>query len=231
MKILIADDEPDMLEVLAATFRMHWRDAEILLARNGEQALETFFSEMPDLVLLDVAMPRLTGVEVCQRIRQVSDVPIIMVTVKDEEMDKVRGLESGADDYITKPFGYMELLARARAVRRRHLGEAPSGQTRPLDVGELTFDFEKREVRRHGKPVPLTPTEYNLLYHLARNAGHVLSHGTLLRRVWGEEYMDEVDYLKVYIRRLRKKIEDDPQSPRYIVTERGLGYRLAVPTA
>src|SRR4051812_31996349 len=108
MKILIADDEPDLLEVLAATFRMHWRDAEIVLAQNGEMALDTFYSELPDLVLLDVSMPKLTGIEVCQRIRQVSDVPIIMITVKDEEMDKVRGLEAGADDYITKPFGYLE---------------------------------------------------------------------------------------------------------------------------
>jgi DNA-binding response OmpR family regulator len=133
MKILIADDEPDMLEVLAATFRMHWRNAEIALAQNGEMALDCFFSELPDLVLLDVSMPRMSGIEVCQRIRQVSDVPIIMITVKDDEIDKVRGLEAGADDYITKPFGYMELLARARAVRRRYLGEAPSGQSRPLN--------------------------------------------------------------------------------------------------
>jgi two-component system KDP operon response regulator KdpE len=229
MKILIADDEPDMLEVLAATFRMHWRDAEITLAQNGEKALDAFFSELPDMVLLDVSMPQLTGIEVCRRIRQVSDVPIIMITVKDEEMDKVRGLEAGADDYVTKPFGYLELLARVRAVRRRHLGEAPSGQSQPLEVGDLSFDFERREVRRSGEPVPLTPTEYSLLYHLARNAGHVLSHGVLLRRVWGEEYIDEVDYLKVYVRRLRKKLEESPESPRYILTERGVGYRLAVP--
>jgi two-component system KDP operon response regulator KdpE len=230
MKILIADDEPDLLEVLAATFRMHWRDAEIVLAQNGEMALDTFYSELPDLVLLDVSMPKLTGIEVCQRIRQVSDVPIIMITVKDEEMDKVRGLEAGADDYITKPFGYLELLARVRAVRRRHLGEAPSGQGQPLQIGDLTFDFERREVLRLGEAVQLTPTEYSLIYQLARNAGHVLAHGTLLRRVWGEEYVDEVDYLKVYVRRLRKKLEELPQTPRYILTERGVGYRLAVPS-
>lgn len=217
-----------MLEVLTATFRLHWRDAEIVTANNGETALGVFYDELPDLVLLDVAMPRVSGIEVCLRIRQVSDVPVIMITVKGEEIDKVRGLEAGADDYLTKPFGHLELLARTRAVLRRCTGTVMTKGIAPLQAGNLTIDFEHREVRRDGKRVSLTPTEYNLLYHLARNAGHVLPHKTLLQKVWGNEFVDEADYLKVYIRRLREKLEVDPHNPRYILTERGVGYRFVL---
>jgi DNA-binding response OmpR family regulator len=225
MKILIVDDEPDLLEVVGLTFRLQWPGAELITAADGRQGLERFFDESPDLVLLDVAMPGLSGYEVCRQIRAVSDVPIIMLSVKDDELDTVRGLEAGADDYVAKPFGHLELLARARAVLRRG-GSVGSNGGGVLRTGELALDFERREVTRAGERVSLTPTEYNLLAQLARNADRVQAHDSLLRRVWGPDYEGERDYLKAYVKRLRQKLEADPASPRHILTERGIGYRF-----
>lgn len=229
MKVLVADDEPDLREMVATIMALHWADGEVIQAADGEAAVQAFYELSPDLVILDVAMPGLNGMEALQRLRQVSDVPIIMLTVRDGELDKVRAFELGADDYLTKPFGHLELLARARAVlRRAHPGSTCMGLL-PFACGDLTVDFGLREVRRAGHEVNLTPTEYALLYHLVRNAGHIVPHETLLARVWGEDRGGEMDYLKVYIRRLREKVEPNPANPWYITTERGVGYRFRAP--
>ena len=227
MKILIADDEPDVVEVVSMTFKMHWPDATIHTASNGEEALSAFFEHQPSLVILDLSMPVVGGLEVCRRIRRVSNVPIIMLTVKDEEIDKVRGLEAGADDYVTKPFGHLELIARARAVLRRSASTPDMGSAGVFDNGYLSVDFSTCEVRVRGRRVLLTPTEYQLLALLVRNSGQLLPHSLLLSRVWGPECADDREYLKAYIKRLRQKLEPDPKNPTYILTERGFGYRFA----
>jgi DNA-binding response OmpR family regulator len=229
MKVLVADDEPDVREVVAAIITLHWADGEILQAADGERAVQCFYDHAPDLVIMDLAMPRVSGLEALQQMRQVSDVPVIMLSVRGSEIDKVRAFELGADDYLTKPFGHLELLARARAVLRRAHLVAPGDRTPAFECGELVVDFGRREVRLARRVVSLTPTEYNLLYHLVRNAGRVLPHHTLLARVWGNEHGADLDYLKVYIRRLREKIEPNPANPWYITTERGLGYRFRAP--
>jgi two-component system KDP operon response regulator KdpE len=213
-------------EVVAAVIALHWAEGEIIQAADGEAAVQGFYMHAPDLLILDVAMPRTSGLEVLRQVRQVSDVPVILLTVRGSEIDKVRGFQLGADDYVTKPFGHLELLARARAVLRRAQMVTPVERVPTFACGTLSVDFNRREVRLGGQVVKLTPTEYNLLYHLVRNAGHVLPHRTLLTRVWGDEYACEFDYLKVYIRRLREKIEPNPGNPWYITTERGLGYRF-----
>jgi DNA-binding response OmpR family regulator len=176
-------------------------------------------------VLLDVGLPDLDGYRVLERIREFSDVPIVMLTARDGTIDKVKGLELGADDYLTKPFDHLELLARVRAVLRR-LDMPPKTRASLFRAGDLEVDFAAHEARLRGERLELTPTEYKLLYHLVRNAGRVLPHGTLLAKVWGREYVDEVDYMRVYARRLRDKLGDDPERPCYIRTERGLGYRF-----
>lgn len=226
MKILIADDEPDVVEVVAMTFKMHWPDSTIYTASNGEEALALFFAHQPALIILDLSMPVMGGLDVCRRIRRVSNVPIVMLTVKDEEIDKVRGLEAGADDYVTKPFGHLELVARARAVLRRSLPATAAGAEASFDDGYLSVDFGKAEVRVRGQRVMLTPTEYQLLAMLVRNSSQLLPHALLLSRVWGPECVEDRDYLKAYIKRLRQKLEPDPRSPTYIHTERGFGYRF-----
>jgi two-component system KDP operon response regulator KdpE len=222
----VADDDKDARDVVATIITLHWTDGEIVEAEDGESAVERFFEYSPDLVFLDVCMPRASGLDALRRIRQVSDVPAILVTVRSDELDKVRAFESGADDYLTKPFGHLELLARARAVLRRTQMGTPTERLPAFEAGSLVVDFARREVRLRGQAVALTPTEYTLLYHLVRNAGHIVPHQTLLRHVWGEAYAGELDYLKVYIRRLREKIELNPANPAYITTERGVGYRF-----
>ena len=226
MKILIVEDEPDMAEVITVALTMHWADCRVLVTTEGEKAIDLVEQEHPDAVLLDIGLPGMDGYAVCREIRAFSDAPIIMLTVRDAESDKVRGLELGADDYVTKPFSHLELLARIRAVLRRARMPLPAPRVPDFVCGRLAVHFAQRQVTVDGKPVKLTPTEYNLLYHLVRNAGQLLPHSTLLAKVWGHEYKDELDYLKVYIRRLREKIEPDPQNPRYILTARGIGYRF-----
>jgi two-component system KDP operon response regulator KdpE len=229
MRIIVVDDEPDVVESVRLGFTLQWREVDVLGAADGEAALDAVETERPDIVLLDIGLPGLDGFEVLRRIREFSDVPVVMLTARDDAMDKVKGLELGADDYVTKPFNHLELMARVKAVLRRHDMPAPASRAPSFRSGALEMDFARQEVRLSGERLELTPTEYNLLYHLVRNAGHVMTHGTLLAKVWGREYVDEVDYVRVYIRRLRDKLGDDPDEPRFIRTERGLGYRFLPP--
>jgi two-component system KDP operon response regulator KdpE len=229
MRILVVDDEPDVVESIRLGFALQWREVEVLGAAEGETALDLVERESPDLVLLDIGLPDRDGFDVLRELRTFSDVPVVMLTARDDAMDKVKGLELGADDYVTKPFNHLELMARVRAVLRRHDMPAPASRAPSFRSGDLEVDFSRQEVRLRGERGELTPTEYKLLYHLVRNAGHVLQHGTLLAKVWGREYVDETDYVRVYIRRLRDKLGDDPEHPRYIQTERRLGYRFLVP--
>ena len=179
--------------------------------------------ERPDVVLLDIGLPEMSGFDVLEEIRLFSDVPVIMLTVRDDELSKIQGLELGADDYVTKPFSHLELLARVRAVLRR-AQTLPLAHEQPFVSGDIQVDFARRAATARGQPVALTGTEYRLLYHLVRNAGRVMSHEALLARVWGREYIDEISYLKSYIHRLRNKLERDPHHPEYILTEYGVGY-------
>lgn len=229
MKILVVDDAPEVVDSVRLGFAVQWREVDLLSAGTGKEALDLVEHESPDLVLLDVGLPDMDGFKVLEEIRFFSDVPIVMLTARDDTIDKVRGLELGADDYVTKPFNHLELLARVKAVLRRLDMPAPRSRAPSFKSGDMEMDFASQEVRVNGKTIELTPTEYKLLYHLVRNAGHTLTHGTLLAKVWGREYRDEVDYLRVYVRRLRDKLGDDPEKPRYIRTERGLGYRFLRP--
>ena len=231
MKVLVVDDAAEVIEAVTVSFTLQWRETEVIGVDNGEAALDLVEREHPDVVLLDIAMPGMDGFETLREIRAFSDVPVIMLTAKDDVLDKVKGLELGADDYVTKPFDHLELLARVKALLRRLDMPQPTSRAPSFRSGDLEIDFAAQEVRLRSQPVPLTATEYKLLYHLVRNAGHVLRHETLLAKVWGREYVDEVDYLRVYIRRLRRKLEEDPERPRQILTERGLGYRFRVDPA
>jgi two-component system KDP operon response regulator KdpE len=229
MKILVVDDAPDVIESVRLGFTLQWREVEIIGADAGEPGLDLVEKERPDLVLLDVGLPDIDGYEVLRQIRAFSDVPVVMLTARDDTLDLVKGLELGADDYVTKPFNHLELLARVKAVLRRLSMPAPAARVPSFRSGDMEMDFARQELRVAGERVELTPTEYKLLYHLVRNVGYVLTHGMLLAKVWGREYVDEVDYLRVYIRRLRDKLGDDTDRPRYIRTERGLGYRFLAP--
>lgn len=226
MRILVVDDAPDVVESVRLGFTLQWRDVDVLGAGTGALALDVVERERPDIVLLDVGLPDIDGFEVLREIRLFSDVPVVMLTARDDAMDKVKGLELGADDYVTKPFNHLELMARVRAVLRRLEMPPPTSRAPSFRALDLEVDFAAHEARLRGDRLELTPTEYKLLYHLVRNAGHILQHGTLLAKVWGREYVDEVDYVRVYVRRLRDKLGDNPDHPRYIQTERGLGYRF-----
>ncbi len=227
-RLLIAEDARDVAEVVAFGARLHWPDCAVTIAPNGREALRRFVEERPDLVILDVAMPPPDGLEVCRRIRQSSQVPILMLTARDSTLDKVRALDLGADDYLTKPFDHLELLARLRALVRR-AGADSAGAGPDFAAGELTIDFDTHEVCLRGEVVPLTSTEYRLLEELARHAGTVLPHRFLLERVWGPEYANDTHYVKGFIRRLRHKLGDDPARPNYIQTAWGIGYRFVPP--
>lgn len=226
MKVLVVDDAAEVMEAVTISFSLQWRETEVIGAANGETALSLIEQEHPDVVLLDIAIPGMNGFEVLREIRAFSDVPVIMLTARDVILDKVKGLELGADDYVTKPFDHLELMARVKALLRRLDMPQPTSRAPSFQSGDLAIDFAARQVRLRGEVIPLTATEYKLLYHLVRNAERVLRHETLLAKVWGREYVDEIDYLRVYIRRLRRKLEEDPEQPRYILTERGLGYRF-----
>jgi DNA-binding response OmpR family regulator len=223
MKILIVDDEPDVIKVIAMSFRMQQPAWEVISAQDGLEALEMLDRERPNVVLLDIGLPEMNGFEVLNSIRLFSDIPVIMLTVRDDELGKVQGLELGADDYVTKPFSHLELLARVRAVLRR-AQSLPMVHEQPFISGDIQVDFARHEVTVRDQPVALTGTEYRLLYHLVRNAGQVMTHEALLARVWGREYTDEISYLKSYISRLRNKLEQDPHRPDYILTEYSVGY-------
>ncbi len=226
MKILVVDDSPDVIEAVTVSFNLQWRDSEVIGASSGEEALDLVEQQLPDLVLLDIMMPTMDGYETLRQLREFSDVPVIMLTAKDTVLDKVKGLELGADDYITKPFDHLELLARVRALLRRMGMPQPVSRAPSFCSGRISVDFASQQVRVDDQVVPLTALEYKLLYHLVRNAGRVLRHETLLAKVWGREYVEETDYLRVYIRRLRRKLEEDPHHPRRILTVHGVGYKL-----
>jgi len=223
-KILVVDDEERMVRFIRLNLE---HDGFIVTeAFNGKQALQRLRDSTPDLILLDVMMPDLDGFEVLEMIREISSVPVIMLTAKGEEDDRVRGLEKGADDYITKPFSPREMVSRIKAVLRRTEG-ASGGMHGLIEVDDrLKIDFDRREIWLEGKIVKLRPTEYRLLYHLVQNAGWVISHDQLLAKVWGYEYRDEPHYVRLYINYLRQKLEKDPANPKYILTERGVGYRF-----
>ena len=224
-RVLCIDDERRYRELLELNLRR--RGYQLTLAGDGLTGLNLFERDAPDVVLLDLMLPDLDGFEVCRRLREYSAVPIIILSARLEEGHKVRGLRLGADDYVTKPFGSEELLARVEAALRRS-GRGPGAVTPPPFVSrELAIDFAERRVTLHGQEVFLSPTEYKLLHHLALNAGHVLIHEELLRRVWGAEYQNEPALVHNAIRRLRDSLGDDPRAPRHILTRRGVGYLLA----
>jgi len=223
-RILVVDDERRMVGFIRLNLEQD--GFEVIEAFNGSEALNRLRDSLPDLILLDVMMPDINGFEVLRMMREISQVPIIMLTAKGEEDDKVKGLELGADDYITKPFSPRELVSRVKAVLRRG-GTFEEDEDGVIDVDDrLKIDFGKREVWVEGELVKLRPTEYRLLYHLVQNAGWVLTHDQILTKVWGYEYRDEPHYVRLYINYLRKKIEKDPSNPEYILTERGVGYRF-----
>ncbi|HKQ52901.1 MAG TPA: response regulator transcription factor [Pyrinomonadaceae bacterium] len=221
--VLVVDDEPQILRVMRAGLPA--RGYEVKTASDGEAALEEIRKEMPDIVILDLVMPGMTGLEACRRVREFSGVPIIVLSAKGGERDKVAALDSGADDYVTKPFGMDELLARVRAVLRRAAASEPDSDL--LEVGDLTIKTDERRVVVAGKEVKLTPKEFEVLKYLVINAGKVVTHRMLLKAVWGWQSADQTEYLRVFINQLRRKIEPDPQRPRYILTEPWIGYRFA----
>jgi len=228
MKVLVVDDDQRIRDALEIGVQLQWQDAKVLTAADGEAGLDVFFNEEPDIVLLDVTMPRMNGFEVLKAIRQVSDVPVLMLTARDQDIDQVRGLELGADDYIGKPFSHLALMARIKAALRRAELPAPVQALPDFEAGDLAIHFQNQEVTVQGQPVRLTPVEYKLLYHLVRNAGHLLPHEALLDRVWGTNYEASAEYLKVFVSRLRAKLRR-PGGPEYIETERGRGYRFVRP--
>ena len=223
-RILVVDDEERMVRFI----RLNLEHDGFLVSEafNGKQAIQRLRDVNPDMILLDIMMPDLDGFEVLEMIREISNVPVIMLTAKGEEDDRVRGLELGADDYITKPFSPREMVSRVKAVLRRTKGASGSMHGLIVVDERLKIDFDRREIWLEGKIVKLRPTEYRLLYHLVQNAGWVVSHDQLLAKVWGYEYRDEPHYVRLYINYLRQKLEKDPGNPKYILTERGVGYRF-----
>ena len=226
-RILVVDDEPRILRLVRSNLEP--LGYKVVTATDGDTALNQAEMNEFDLIILDIMLPRMDGWEVCRRLREFSTVPIIMLTAKVEEAEKVKGLELGADDYVTKPFGVQELLARIKAVlRRTRLPNAVKHEP-VFNLRHFTMNFAQRRVAARGHDVKLSPTEYRLLYELVTNAGRVVLHQDLLAKVWGREYRDETEYLRVYIRYLRQKIEEEPSKPTLILTEPGVGYRFAQP--
>jgi two-component system KDP operon response regulator KdpE len=223
-RILVIDDEERMVRFIR--LNLEHDGFQVIEAFNSQQAMDKLRETLPDLILLDVMLPDIDGFEVLRMVRENNDVPVIMLTAKSEEDDRVRGLELGADDYVTKPFSPRELVSRVRAVLRRT--DSSRGQTSGvIEVdSRLNIDFDRREVWVNKELVKLRPTEYRLLYHLVQNAGWVISHDQILAKVWGYEYRDEPHYVRLYVNYLRQKLEEDPSDPKYILTERGVGYRF-----
>ncbi len=224
MTVLVVDDEPRLVDVVRMNLEVE--GYRVVAAASGMEALERLKQDLPDLVILDVMMPEMDGYETLRQIRDVSNVPVIMLTVRQDEQDRIRGLEIGADDYLGKPYSPRELQSRIKAVLRRTFTPSPARKTAIVVDGDLTIDFDRHKVWVRGEEVTLRPTEYRLLYHLVNNAGRLMTHETLLSKVWGHEYRDESHYLRLYITYLRQKLERDPAHPKYILTERGVGYRF-----
>jgi len=222
--ILVIDDEPQILRALRTILTA--KRFRVTTASRGEEGLALAAATLPDLVILDLGLPDMNGFTVCSRLREWSNIPIIVLSVRESEQDKVRALDQGADDYLVKPFGIEELLARIR-VALRHSAQVPRGQETSIKAGELSIDLAGHIVTRGGEEVKLTATEFKLLAYLAQNPGRVLTHQSILRKVWGIEYIDDVEYLRVYVSQLRKKLEKDPRHPRHLLSEPGVGYRFS----
>ena len=220
-RVLVVDDEPQITRVLRTVLTS--QGYQVKTAGEGESALTSFTEWRPELVITDLYMPHMDGVELCRRIRAQSNVPIIVLSVKGEERTKVEALDSGADDYVTKPFGIDELLARVRAALRRSGGDA---ETASFNAGDFRVDLEARRVHAHGREIRLTPKEFELFVYMARHPNRVIAHRTLLEAVWGEASQEQPEYLRVFMGQLRKKLEPDPSNPRYLVTEPWVGYRF-----
>jgi len=220
-KVLVVDDEPQITRVLRTVLSS--QGYQVQTAAEGEAALSTFNEFRPELVITDLYMPHMDGVELCRRIRALSTVPIIVLSVKGEERTKVEALDSGADDYVTKPFGIDELLARVRAALRRGAGEPEAAS---FEAGDFRVDLDSRRVHAHGQEIRLTPKEVDLFVYMARHPNRVITHRTLLEAVWGEASQEQPEYLRVFMGQLRKKLEPDPSTPKYLVTEPWVGYRF-----
>ncbi len=222
-RILVVDDEVEIMRALQRSLAAH--GYEVFVAKNGEEALEEVARHRPDLILLDLGLPGISGLEVCKKVRESSNLPIIVLSVKDTERDKVLALDLGADDYVSKPFSVNEVLARVR-VALRHSAQVQTGTEPIFSAGPLRIDFAQRQVQVNGQDVKLTPTEYDLLKALIKNSGKIMTRQMLLSQVWGTGYGTEAHYLHVYIGQLRRKIEPDPAHPRFILTISGVGYRF-----
>lgn len=222
-KVLVVDDESSIVNIISYNLKKEGYD--VITAEDGEAGLELALNENPDLILLDIMMPKMDGYEVCRKLREKSNVPIIMLTARADEVDKVIGLEMGADDYVTKPFGNRELIARVKAhLRRSSVKDTPAESSNAQNYGDLSIDFDRYEVTKRGEVINLTMREFELLTFLATQKGQIFNRETLLEKVWGYEYFGDVRAVDVTIRRLREKIEDDPSKPRFIITKRGIGY-------
>ena len=226
-KLLIIEDDADLVKALELYFSR--AGYEVVTAANGLEGLQVLYKERPDIVILDIAMPKLDGWEVCRRIRELSQVPVVILTARVQEDERVKGLKLGADDYVVKPFSLKELDARLEAVLRRARAARPMKEGVIFANNELVIDSDRLIVTREGRHVELTPTELRLLLFLAENEGRVLTHKQMLEKIWGAEYVDDVDYVKLFVYRLRRKIESDAENPRYILSERGIGYRFVNP--
>ena len=223
-RVLVVDDEPQITRVLKTVLSS--QGYQVRTAAEGESALSDFKSWSPELVITDLYMPHMDGIELCKRIRTISSVPIIVLSVKGEERSKVEALDSGADDYVTKPFGIDELMARVRAALRRSGGAAGAQELASFDAGDFRIDMDARRVHTHGREVRLTPKEFDLFVYMARHPNRVLTHAALLEAVWGQASQEQPEYLRVFMGQLRKKLEPDPSNPRYLVTEPWVGYRF-----
>lgn len=221
--VLVVDDEPQILRALRTILNAH--HYRVTLARNGEEGLALAVSENPDIIILDLGLPDIDGIQVCEQLRQWTQIPIIVLSVRNEEGDKVKALDKGADDYLVKPFGAQELLARLR-VAQRHAARSHGEQETIVISGELVVDLARHIVTLSGKEVKLTATEFNLLAYLAGHPNRVLTHQNILNQVWGPEYRDNVEYLRVFMSQLRKKLESQPKHPIHLISEPGIGYRF-----
>lgn len=226
MKILIIEDDLQIVEAITLAFQIRWPEAKLISTQQGEKGIDLVESEKPDIVILDLGLPDINGYDVLKQIRLFSDLPILILTARTEESDIVKGLEWGADDYMIKPFRQLELLSRIKALTRRR---SSIGSEAPVTIGCLSFNPSTGQLNHNDKEINLTPTEGRILHHLMRNAGQVVTHSSLADAVWGEDYPGAVDSLKVYIRRLREKLEAEPQQPQLILTKAGVGYLMTRP--
>jgi len=230
LKVLVIEDSPEIVQSVNLCFELRWPEVELMSASEGKIGLKMAEDESPDVIILDLGLPDMDGLDVLREIRKYSNVPLIVLTVRGEEMDKVKGLELGADDYVVKPFAPAEFLSRVKAVvRRSQTPELPTNEEVYVR-GKMRIDFSAHELTIGDKQVKLTPSEYKLLYYLVKNEGKVVPHQVLLERVWGPEYIEETDYIKVYVQRLRGKLEEEPGNPQMILSERGVGYKFVGPT-